>query len=116
MSAITLIGLVLLVAFGRSSWNMESQLEKEINRLNPNTNSLNYLSDQTAVNEISSFSRPLKIEIISKKEDNITSHDVYKLTVQINEKLFLIRLICHTYPLNWTPYQDWEINQVEYAE
>ncbi|MCC3375107.1 hypothetical protein [Cohnella sp. REN36] len=105
---LTLIVLVL-GRIGHTQWNFERQLHRQLNALH-SPDQVNYVSDLSAIQEISAAKRPLSVRIVSQAKDS----ELYaqNLVVDIEGKRYEVRLICYTYPFSRAFFEKWTLIQI----
>ncbi|MBA2943000.1 hypothetical protein HZF08_32560 [Paenibacillus sp. CGMCC 1.16610] len=99
---------MFIVFYGHSQKNRDQKLISGLNNIT-SAEQLNYKSDQKAINEIISKKHPLNIAIVSSEK---TLDYSYTYVVSIDGELLNIRIICYTYPFNFTLFENWKINQI----
>jgi hypothetical protein len=110
---VAMIGWIT-IEIGHSKWNFERQLNTELQRLQT-INEVNYSSDADAVKEISLMKHPLKIKVLSITLEEAPRPDYFRdVMVRINEKPFKLRMACYTKPLSNTPFEIWDLNQINF--
>lgn len=104
----------MTIEIGHSKWNFERQLNTELQRLQT-INEVNYSSDDNAVKEINLMKHPLKIKVLSITPVETPRPDYFRdVTVEINDKPFKVRMACYTKPLSNTPFEIWDLNQINF--
>ncbi|HBS46856.1 MAG TPA: hypothetical protein DEA91_24610 [Paenibacillus sp.] len=104
----------IIIEVGHSKWNFKRQLNADIQRLQT-INEVNYSSDADAVKEISLMKHPLKIKVLSITPEEASRPDYFRyVTVEINDKPFKVRMACYTKPLSNTPFEIWDLNQINF--
>ncbi|RLQ93604.1 hypothetical protein [Falsibacillus albus] len=112
ISILALFLIIFIPIIGHSNWNKETRLSYELNHLNQN-DVYAPSTDPNAVKEIINMKHPLRIKSVASARvpfdgGTISSNEL----VDINGKRFKIELACYVYPLNFTPYETWEINNI----
>lgn len=116
LCAVVIVAIIgwIIIEVGHSKWNFERQLNADIQRLQT-INEVNYSSDADAVKEISLMRHPLKIKVLSITPVEAPRPDYFRdVTVEINDKPFKVRMACYTKPLSNTPYEIWDLNQINF--
>ncbi|WP_313638653.1 hypothetical protein [Paenibacillus sp.] len=110
---VVIIGWIT-IEVGHSKWNFERQLNTNLQRLQT-INEVNYSSDADALKEIALTKHPLKIKVLSITPEVAPRPDYFRdVTVEINDKPYKVRMACYTKPLSNTPFEIWDLNQINY--
>lgn len=110
---VAIIGWIT-IEVGHSKWNFERQLNADLQGLQT-INQVNYNSDADAVKEISLMKHPLNIKVLSTTPEVAPRPDYFRdVMVEINDKPFKVRMACYTKPLSDTPFEIWDLNQINF--
>ncbi len=104
------------VKIGHSTWNFDRQLNNKLQIIKL-SKEVNYYSDIDAVKQIIKEQHPLKIIILSTTSNESFGTGYFRSAiVKINKKTYKIRMACYTYPLHSTPYEKWNLNQINFTD
>ncbi|WP_433747680.1 hypothetical protein [Falsibacillus pallidus] len=104
---------LLLILIGHTEANFKFQAKSDLENLKENTQ-LNFDSDKLAKEKIVDSKHPLAIKTLVINSDyGDKTNPVKRVLVRINHTEYKATFISHNSPLPFSPFEKWDMNQIE---
>ncbi|MEC0246522.1 hypothetical protein P4H65_12060 [Paenibacillus chitinolyticus] len=107
------VTIFIIIGIGHTEWNRLSQLEANLNQVGTGKLTVNNLSSQEALKELTEAPKPFKLTVKESRTEPIMIGEAYWNRIEVNGKEYKVKDICYTGPLNWTPFQKWTVLELQ---